>query len=222
MMFTELNASRFDYDGIFYNAEFEDILSKIITCYNLMLSNNITLSNDENQIRDVLYLNYLNCDTIRNSVGLLSYYFDRETQEDKTAGRTDIRILTANSFIETAAYYIIECKRLDATNPHGSTGLNAKYIKNGICRFTSKIYSTYYKSNGMIGFVVEPMDIYINITYINNLLKKAFPKANTIQELTYREIKPDFEFSYCSFHNSGKDKVLLYHLMFNYSKNIKP
>jgi hypothetical protein len=220
-MFTELNASGYEHNDIFYNVEFEDILSKIITCYRLMLSANIALSNDENQIRDVLYLNYLNSDAVRKSVGLQSYYFDRETQEDKTAGRTDIRILTANSFIETAAYYIIECKRLDTSNPNGKTGLNAKYIENGICRFASKTYSAHYKANGMIGFIVESIDISANINCINDLLKKHFPAANTVQKLTYSEIISDFKFSYCSIHNSGKDNVLLYHLMFNFSKNIK-
>jgi hypothetical protein len=220
-MFTELNASGYGYNGIFYNTEFEDILSKIIACYHLMLSDNVTLSNDENQIRDVLYLNYLNSDKIRKSVGLLSYYFDRETQEDRTSGRTDIRILTANSFIETAAYYIIECKRLDATNPNGTTGLNAEYIKNGICRFVSQTYSSHYKTNGMIGFIVEPINIDTNVVAINNLLKNNFSVANTIQPLTHREIVTAFSFTYYSTHNTGKDRVLLYHLMFNFSKNIK-
>jgi hypothetical protein len=30
MIFTELNASGYEYNGSFYNAEFEDVLSKII------------------------------------------------------------------------------------------------------------------------------------------------------------------------------------------------
>ncbi|HET8574163.1 MAG TPA: hypothetical protein VFL76_09855 [Edaphocola sp.] len=220
-MFTELNASGFGHNGIFYNAEFEDILSKVITCYRLMLSDKVALCNNENQIRDVLYLNYLNNDTVRKSIELQSYYFDRETQEDRTAGRTDIRILTANSFIETAAYYIIECKRLDATNPKGSTGLNAKYIENGICRFASKTYSTHYKTNGMIGFVVESLNINENVASINNLLSATFTKANTTQELKYRELIAGFEFSYCSTHSIGENDVLLYHLMFDFSKNIE-
>lgn len=221
MIFTELNASSFEHNSIFYNAEFEDILSKIIICYRLMLSDNVTFSNDENQIRDVLYLNYLNSDAVRKSVELQSFYFDRETQEDRTAGRTDIRILTANSFLETAAYYIIECKRLDTTNPKGSTGLNAKYIENGICRFASKTYSTHYKTNGMIGFVVESLNISENVVSINNLLKTTFTNANTTQELKYRKLITDFEFSYCSTHSIEENTVLLYHLMFNFSKNIR-
>lgn len=220
MMSTELNASGYEHNGIFYNAEFEDVLSKVISCYRLMLSDNVTLSNDENQIRDVLYLNYLNSDAVRKSVGLQSYYFDRETQEDRTKGRTDIRILTTNSFIETAAYYIIECKRLDAKNPNGTSGLNAKYIENGICRFASNFYSLHYKTNGVIGFVVQPININHNTASINELLKTTYTKANTNQELKYREIVSNFRYSYCSTHHVKGIDVVIYHLMLDFSRNI--
>jgi len=221
MMFTELNASGYEHNGIFYNSEFEDILSKIIICYNLMLADKISLTNDENAIRNMLYLNYLNNDAVRKYVGLQYYYFDRETQEDRTVGRTDIRILTANSFFETAAYYIIECKRLDATNPNGTTGLNAKYIENGISRFTSILYSTHYKTNGMIGFIVESIDINQNVSLINNLLATNFRDRNTTQDIQYREISAGFNFSYCSCHNVEGNNVVLYHLMFDFSKQVK-
>jgi hypothetical protein len=219
-MFIELSASGYDYNGIFYNAEFEDILSKIIACNHLMLADNESLTNDENAIRDVLYLNYLNNDAVRKYVGLQHYYFDRETKEDRTIGRTDIRILTANSFLETAAYYIIECKRLDAANPNGKTGLNAKYIENGIYRFASLYYSTHNKTNGMIGFVVESMDINKNVSSINNLLATSFSAANTTQDLQFREVVVDFDYSYCSCHNVDGNSVLLYHLMFDLSMKV--
>lgn len=219
-MSERLNASGYPFAKDDYRNEFETILSKIITCYNLMLTDNVTLSNDENQIRDLLYLNYLNSDAVRKSVELQSYYFDRETQEDRTKGRTDIRILTSNSFIETAAYYIIECKRLDAKNPNGTTGLNAKYIENGIYRFASKTYSAHYKTNGMIGFVIESLNISENVALINNLLKTTFTRANTTQELRYKVLIKDFEFSYCSTHSIEGDDIVLYHLMLDFSKNI--
>src|SRR5690554_1312493 len=195
MIFTELNASGYEYNGVFYNAEFEDILSKIITCYNLMIADKVSLTNNENAIRDVLLLNYLKNNSIRKKIMLTSYLFDREVPEDRSVGRTDIKIQTQNTFQDTSAYYIIECKRLDAKNLTGITGLNAKYIKEGICRFASSTYSVHYKTNGMIGFVVEPMDINANITSINNLLVNNFSEANTTQELQYREIVKGFSFS---------------------------
>lgn len=221
MMFPALNASDYDHNGIFYNAEFEDLLSKIIICYNLMITDKIIFANDENTIRDVLYLNYLNNNTIRKSIGLQEYYFDRETLEDRTVGRIDIRILTANSFIETAAYYILECKRLDGTNPNGLTGLNARYIENGVYRFTSKTYSAYYKTNGMIGFIVQPINISQNIASINQLLKTTFTQANTTKELEPRNLISDFDHSYCSTHNIDGNDIVLYHLMLDYSNNIQ-
>lgn len=221
MMFTELNASGYDYNGIFYNAEFEEILSKIITCYNLMLSDNVLLTNDENAIRDVLLINYLKDNPTRKKIKLTDYLFDREVPEDRSLGRTDIKIQTLNTFQDTSAYYIIECKRLDATNSNGTTGLNAKYIENGICRFESNSYSTHYKTNGMIGFVVEELDINENVSSINNLISTNFSKANTTQDLQYRKIVNDFEYSYCSCHKADENNVVLYHLMFDFSENIK-
>ena len=221
MIFTELNASGYEYNGIFYTAEFEDILSKIIICYKLMIADNVSLTNDENTIRDVLLINYLKDNSIRKKIKLNDYLFDREVPEDRSIGRTDLKIQTKNTFQDTSAYYIIECKRLNATNLTGTTGLNAKYIKDGMYRFASTTYSTHYKTNGMIGFVVEPIDISANVTSINNLLANNFSEANTTQDLQYREIVTNFGYSYCSCHNVSEDRVVLYHLMFNFSENIK-
>lgn len=220
MMFAELNASDFEYNNVFYSAEFENILSKVIACYYLMLADNVNLSNDENKIRDVLYSGYLNNNIVRKNLDFKEYYFDREVKEDTTKGRTDIRVLSTYSFEDTAAYYIIECKRLNAENTIGKSGLNAEYARNGICRFTSKTYSTYYRTNGMIGFIVQPIDISKNIASINQLLA-SFTEANTTQELKYREIVSGFNFSYCSTHNIEGNNVVIYHLMLDCSKNIQ-
>lgn len=216
-----LNASGYPFIKDDYQNEFEKILSKIITCYRLMLVNSVTLSNDENSIRDVLLINYLKNNSIRNKIGLTDYLFDREVPEDATIGRTDIKIQTLNSFTDTSAYYLIECKRLNAINPNGSTGLNAKYIESGMYRFTSKMYSTHYKTNGLIGFIVEPINISENITSINNLLKNTFIEANTTKELQYRELVPKFDFSYCSTHYVDGTDIVIYHLMLDFSKHIQ-
>ena len=59
MMFSELNASTYKYSSVYYYAEFESILSKIIACYLLMLKEKVDVYNDENKIRDVIVNNYL-------------------------------------------------------------------------------------------------------------------------------------------------------------------
>ena len=221
MMFDNLNATQFESSTIFYNTEFEEILSKVITCYNLMLADKVSLTNNENAIRDMLLINYLKNNAIRRQCNFTNYLFDREVPEDRSLGRTDIKIQTQNTFEDTNAYYIIECKRLDATNTTGTTGLNAKYIENGICRFVSSYYSSHHKTNGMIGFVVEPIDIRKNVIEINNLLAANIINANTIQDLQYKSILADFNYSYCSCHNITGNQVLLYHLMFDFSMNIQ-
>jgi hypothetical protein len=221
MIFTELNASGYEYKSAFLNSEFENILSKIIICYKLMISDNVKVSDDENKIRDILYLNYLNDNSIRSKIGMNEYRFDRETQEDKTNGRTDIRVLTLNSFIDTSAYYIIECKRLDSVNIRGITGLNAKYIQNGIFRFVSGTYSTYYKTNGMIGFLVQSIDIHENIESINALINDSFPQVNVTRQLNNYAIVDGFDYSYYSTHSKNTEEIVIYHLMLDFSKNIQ-
>jgi hypothetical protein len=220
MMFTELESSQYRYNGVFFNAEFEELLSKIIGCYNLMLTDNVSLRNDENSIRDVLLINYLKNNRVRKKIDLINYYFEREVPEDATVGRTDIKIITSNAFQDTAAYYTIECKRLDGLNPSGRTGLNAKYIENGIQRFVSKTYSSHYSINGMIGFVIRKLDIHKNTESINTLLTGDFKHITVTQSLTKKDILTGFDFSYYSTHNTADGELTVYHLMLDFAKNI--
>ena len=218
-MFSSLNASNFAFSGDFCNAEFKDILSKIVKCYQFMIEDNVQVPNNENLIRDSLLMNYLKKNEVREKVGLLNYLFDREVPEDKTIGRTDIKIQTVNTFVDTDAYYIIECKRLDATNTKGNTGLNAKYIENGILRFVSTTYSSYYKVNGMIGFVVQELDIEDNVSLINNLFNE-FPVISCQMGICKIGLTENFEYCYHSSHSTNDGDIIIYHLMLDFSKNL--
>lgn len=219
-MFSGLNASDFQYNGVFYNTEFENILLKVVLCYKHMITDNVRLPNNENLIRDHMLYNYLKKKWFKEQYGFnATYLFDAELPEN--AGRVDIRIVPINPFIMDEAYYIIECKRLNAENQNGRTGLNAEYISEGICRFTSEKYSCYYKTNGMIGFVVQPFDIDRNVDSINALLNKIFTYTRTVQPLTKVNIATGFDFSYYSTHTCNTGNLIIYHLMLDFSNNIK-
>jgi hypothetical protein len=222
-MANQLDSSAFPGSADFYIAEFESILVGITSCYKMMIEDNVSVpSNDENGIRDILLLTYLKNREIRRKVKLINYRFDREITEDTTKGRVDIRIISKNDFEIDEAYYVIECKRLDNKNLLGTTGFNAEYVNNGIRRFIEGKYSTYYGVNGMIGFVVEQMDISTNIININKVLRKNFSDANTETILTFHDFITDFEYQYYSIHKDIKDrKIKLYHLMFDFSANIE-
>ena len=220
-MFKELSASSHKYNTAIYVVEFQKLLGKIILCYKIMLSDKIQLENDENKIRDKLILNYLNNKKIKEKIKLNDFLFNREVPEDNTAGRTDIKVQTKNSFSDPDAYYIIECKRLDSENLKGSSGLNAEYAKEGILRFTSGYYSSYYRVNGMIGFVVEKMDIHGNINNINYIIKQHYPRTNTIEFLQKEKFIDNYDFHYSSKHKVNDNKeIILYHLMLDFTKNI--
>ena len=221
-MSDELDISNFEQISIIYSEEFENILSKIYICYQYILADNVVLTNNENAIRDILYLNYLNNDAVRAKILLTDYLFSRESMENNSNGRVDLCIKNEQSFIDTDAYYIIECKRLNGENQAGTTGLNAEYIKEGINRFTTNKYSCYYGVNGMLGFVVNKINIHHNINHINTLMTNKFQSnANVITSLTKANFIDNYDYHYYSVHEDENNKQFtLYHLMFDFSNNI--
>jgi hypothetical protein len=216
-MFATLNASGYRYGSDYCNAEFEYILSGIITCYKYMKIQNVEVVNNENSIRDTILHNYLKKERYKSKFGLNNYLFDSEVPEN--TGRVDIRIMPINPFVCDDAYYIIECKRLDANNQNGVSGLNAEYISNGICRFVSEKYFSYYHTNGMIGFIIQPMDIQSNTESINSLLLDKRFDTHTTQNLQFKKLTKGFAYSYCSIHRVANRDIVLYHLMLDFSDN---
>jgi hypothetical protein len=195
----------------------------------MLLADKVTLLKDENGIRNTLLLNYLKNDDIRQAVELLDFNFEREVPEDHSIGRTDIKITTIKTFLKQKEYYTIECKLIDHKNLRGPTGLNAKYVANGICRFTSGYYHTSSETvNGMIGFVVSEMDIDKNIENINYLqtieLKNSegiLVQSNTTKFLTRSTFIDKFDYQCVSEHKKNDGcSVKLYHLMLDCTKNI--
>ncbi|MDO9465659.1 MAG: hypothetical protein Q7J67_10245 [bacterium] len=66
------------------------------------------------------------------------------------------------------------------------------------------------------------MNIANNIKNINRLLSNNFADANTKKQLTSVGFIKDFRYQYYSIHNDIKKKeIKLYHLMFDFSKNIE-
>ncbi len=218
MMHAQLNPSGYKYSATFYDNNFEEILSKIIACYHIMLSETVNVRNDENSIRDKMLYDYLKKAAYKHKLGLSNYLFDSELPENH--GRIDIRIMPINPFISDDAYYIIECKRLNAINQTGETGLNGEYVAEGLCRYVSGKYSTHYRTNGMIGFIVQPMDIHANVVCINTLLANTKFPTKTRQHLQYIKLADGFQYSYCSTHGVDTQNVTIYHLMFDFSNNI--
>ena len=219
-MENDIDASAFSHSGEVYFNEFENILTGISICYNKLLEDKKQVPlNDENGIRDILLLDYLKNNTVKDELNISNYLFDRETSEDISSGRVDLRVMPINPFISDDAYYILECKRIDNKARRGTSGLNYKYIKNGVARFTTDFYSNHYNTNAMIGFVVEKVDIDGNIEDINFLLENNFKEIDISSAIVKENFIKDFEFQYSSKHKSKSKKVIkLYHLMFDFAK----
>ncbi|TCI93745.1 hypothetical protein [Tenacibaculum sp. M341] len=222
-MFNNLDATNFSGAIPFYDTNFEDLLSKITICYKKMAKEHLQLQNKENAIRDILLLKYLKNDDVREEVGLVGLYnFEREVQEDNSKGRTDIKVTSQETFKKQKAYYTIECKRLDKDNLKGRTGLNAEYVINGISRFTTRYYSSFYRVNAMIGFIVEKLDIHENTTKHINSILTTDSSIQTTEEITKDNFIKNFEFHYHSKHMDIENQELkIYHLMFDFSSNMQ-
>ena len=128
-----------------------------------------SLPNNENQIRSTILEEYLDNDDIRKDYDMLDYRFTPESPENYDGqgnyiGRTDIRINLKSDFDKHSAYYIVECKRID-----GTADLNEKYVNEGIARFVTQKYSSYYGKNIMLGFIVKRIDIPTNILKIEKI-----------------------------------------------------
>ena len=215
----------FEYTQDYIDTEFCKVCRGCIMVYNTIIESQCSLSNDENQIRNE-FMKYLKNSQYKHTHAPLNeFYFDREVPEQD--GRSDIKVLTRNCFEDDDAYYIIECKRLNNINTIGITGLNAEYIKNGICRFVTGFYSTYNDCCGMFGFVIDKMDIHKN-TYgnINGLMSQTMTNdkgievnANVTIPLTNIIIEKSFCYSYFSKHKHENEnrEIVIYHMMFDFS-----
>ena len=223
-----LNATSFVYSQTRRDFYFESILTTCVDIYNAIIGSTIQLVNDENTIRDE-FLKYLQDMCFKQSHDLKNLKFDKETIEN--AGRADIRVLpTKDEYINDEEYYLIECKRLDSQKLKGTSGLNAEYIKNGVCRFVSGYYSTYYGCNAMFGFVVEPVnsiddDIVNNINSLLNTFMtndhRAYVNAKAKNPLQYTDFANSYPYSYISTHTHISNKeIVIYHLMFDFSNII--
>jgi hypothetical protein len=218
-MFNNLDATNFSSSIPFYDVNFEDILSKITICYHKMIENKEPLIKDENKIRDALVNDYLNNPTIKKELKL-EYFINPEVPE-RNNKRPDIKFQSPNTFYNPEQYYSIECKVLKNENLTGEKGLNAKYVYNGIYRFTSNYYSSFYRVNAMIGFIVDKLNIHENTEKNINLLLQENKAINTTKEITKSSFIEDFEYHYDSEHlDKNNQKIKIYHLMFDFNKNI--
>lgn len=200
------------YIKYYIDENFEFILSQIYLCYKKMLTDYDSIENNENKIKNRLYKDYLDNQTIREELGLNNFLFKTETGfidgKYNETGYTDIEIIDLKrSFYTTKSSYIIECKRLDGRSPKNKSSLYNAYVLEGINRFISEKYPTYYGVNGMIGFIVEKTDIEKQCEFFSEFNEYLFID--------------DFKFSYISTHSTRLHQELkLYHLMLDFSGKI--
>ncbi len=187
------------------------ILNALYSCYQKIISSEIFINNNENDIRDIFLSDlYLENHSIKQELNVVDFQFDKEIMVND--GRADIRVFSMPKKMNglNKPYYYIECKRLDGIiNPNNKSTLNDKYINEGIDRFIKEKYPTYLEANAMLGFIVNHFDIIENSKQFDFMTPHYFIN--------------NFEYSYISNHISISNKqITLYHLMLDFSSKIKP
>jgi hypothetical protein len=201
----------------------KDIIVKVLQCSELMVKDcnekGQKIQNNEEDIRDYLFFNYLNNEEIREELGLDNYRFSSEVPENyinnKPKGRIDLHVYSIDMFKYPKQYFTFECKRID-----GSKKLNRFYLEKGVKRFTDingPLYSSYFQSNCMFGFVVKEIDIVLNTKKINELQNREYPTINVINEINSIEIKQEYINTYISSYSVNESTIELFHLFYDVS-----
>lgn len=225
---------QFKYSELVLNEQFVAILRGIARAHRAMLVDCPVIDNNERRIRNYLYEHYLDNGLFREKHGLNPFIFIPEPAEIKDGeevGYLDIKVITFDTFRETKNYYTVECKKLDgkyrllkpkAGSKYLKNSLATEYIENGVFRFVSQQYPTPLGVNGMVGFVVEEVDIEDSITDITSLMQERFTNCKTSRVLEKVLSDDDFEFTFLSTHRDVEENVFdLYHLMLDLSSIVR-
>ncbi|MBB3746987.1 hypothetical protein FHX10_006540 [Rhizobium sp. BK591] len=96
---------------------------------------------------------------------------DMSTNDPTLLGRIDITLQFMHQFGDEDAYVAIECKRVHA----GDTGLNARYVTEGVDRFFKSRYAAGHDWGFMLGYVLAlpASDV---VKYIDARLVKIYGK----------------------------------------------
>lgn len=203
-----------------------NVLSKVFLCCEMMqkdcLAQKITIKNLEEDLRDYLFNNYLNKDDIMEQVGLNEFRFFSEVpenyQNNKPKGRTDLQVISMNMFKHRNRYFTIECKRID-----GSKTLNRYYIENGVKRFVlpNPLYSSYYRTNCMFGFVVKNINIDSNAQKISKLQLEDYDDVKVKSSFCSSLISENHTYTYeAEYFVQDSSDILLFHIFYDFSQLI--
>lgn len=207
-----------------YQANFEKIINYIQEISLLIIkeyeNKNLKLPNNENQIRSIILEEYLTKQ--KNKYKMEDYRFLPEVFENyqgngKYAGRVDIHVILKNDFPKEEAYYVIECKRIDGTKK-----MNKKYVEEGIARFITGKYTSYYHRNIMLGFIIKNINIYKNTLEIEKIQNASSDKKmhSSFVPTSNTSKNKNIEAYECIYNING-NKLQLVHIFSNYSNIIK-
>lgn len=206
--------------------DFEQIASFIIEACRTVKSDYLNqgnrMPNDENRIRSILLKEYLAVDDIQRNSKMTEYRFEPETLENYDGkgnfiGRADIKVILKTDFEKNDAYYLIECKRIDGTKT-----LNKKYVNDGIARFVTKKYSSYYGKNFMLGFVVKDIDIQKNTANIESIQNtSALTNTYIHGKFSMESMSGNEELKYVCSYQLAEGKLELCHVFSNLSSVVK-
>lgn len=214
------------FKQIFYERFKQFFLSCCKKMVEDFVSENKPLPNLENDIRNILVMEYFNNIEIKKELKFsdVKVSFEIETPEAynqltyQHLGRADIKVSNEDRFAlgGEEKYYLIECKRLD-----GYSVLNKKYVSDGVDRFIGDgvKYPSSYKKNIMFGMIVEAIDIPANTIKINEIQNKNIKKHLLSELINTKDAQPD----YCTYEGkyiANNEEITLDHIFYDLSPAI--
>ena len=219
----------------------KDILHYVIYCYQLQLSDKVKYSksaNTKQKFEDYLKTKFVD-DYLRankdyfqkNGSGIKTISFNKEVveiytdaakieQEDKIdISVKELGLQKAWSKDNTSEiYFAIECKRVKVLSDAGN------YVSD-IKKFAERRHLSYrLPFEGMIAFVENENLSHSQLSVEITKKLKATSSIITKQYLTPKIFFEGFNGTYASSHHKKSDNTIfyVYHLIFDYSKNISP
>lgn len=207
-----------DINIAFHSGTIRVIIAQLTRCSKQMKDDCIVsgklLANNEDSITNRLVAVYLNA-------GLSAFRYEPQSMEhydsntDSYIGRTDIKVISRNYFVNSEAYHIIECKRID-----GTSDLNKKYIADGVQRFFTPMsqpkYSSFYRENIMFGHVVRAIAIPVNADKIDKLQKSLLNGA-TASEFFLEQSDTQYHIYVCHYVSVSGTQIELRHLFYDFA-----
>lgn len=180
--------------------QLDKYINLIIYSYNKIINKKRGILHED--IRRNMLVNVMRKNKFKFKINDIIASYETFGDDYTTIGRTDITFFV-NVFENRS--FTIECKRF-LENEINKSQIQNQYIGNGVNRFITNKYPTYWGYAGMMSFVESG-----DILKLSQILNKQFKMTNLSQKYKYQFITESSEYS------SAKKLFKIVHILLNFA-----